>query len=208
MKDRTPITLNRSRRVAITGVMAALTLVAYYALVVAPNVELGSSVLFVTGFLFGLEMALSCVLIVAGVFGLFNPWGPSIFILEIWLAQIAGWMLFALAGHITGIRRHERAGTTYRRQELALMGGMLTLFYDLVTNLGWSLASGIPYWVTLATGLPFLVVHVVSNILIFGIVVIPLDDSVRRALGGSLWESQESDESIAKNKKSVEHEQM
>jgi hypothetical protein len=188
------MTLDSSRKVAITGVMAALTLVAYYALVVAPNVELGSSVLFVTGFLFGIEMAFSCVLIVSLIFGLFNPWGPSIFIPEIWLAQIAGWVLFALAGHIAGSSGRKSARGMYRPQELAVMGGLLTLFYDLVTNLGWSLASGIPYWLTLLTGFPFLVVHVVSNILIFGLVVIPLDGAMRRALGSTLWKPQDSDE--------------
>ncbi len=200
--------LDRSRKVALTAVMAALALVANYILVLAPNVELGSSILFVTGFLFGIEMAASCVLIVAMVFGLFNPWGPSIFILEVWIAQVIGWMFFAVAGHIVG-RGGARVGVAhYRSWEIGLLGGILTAFYDLVTNLGWSLASGIPFWATLATGIPFTVVHIISNMFIFGIVTLTLEKAVRRHLATALWQVQDSEEPSAKNKKTVQLEHM
>lgn len=188
--------------------MAALALVANYIIVVAPNVELGSSVLFITGFLFGIEMATSCVLIVAVVFGIFNPWGPSIFIIEIWLTQLIGWLFIAVAGHIVGQNGTKPVAGRYKAWELGFLGGVLTLFYDLVTNLGWSWASGIPLLATLVTGLPFIIVHVISNIVVFGIVVIRLEDAIRKHLGSILWQSQDSDETSANNKKSMRLEHM
>lgn len=208
MTERFGTELDRSRKVALTAVLAALALVANYIVVVAPNVELGSSVLFMTGFLFGFEMAASCVVIVAFVFGLFNPWGPSLFIVEVWIAQVIGWMFFAVAGHLVGRGgKHHNEGR-YKSWEIGLLGGILTVFYDLVTNLGWSLASGIPLWATLVSGLPFTIVHIVSNVAIFAIVVLRLESAVRRHLGPMLWQERDSDASSAKNKKPVQVEHL
>ena len=75
-------------------------------------------------------------------------------------------------------------------------------------GIGYSLASGIPFWATLATGLPFTVVHVISNVFIFGIVTLTLEKAVRRHLATVLWQVQDAEEPSAKNKKTVQLEHM
>jgi hypothetical protein len=47
-----------SRRVSITSIMTALALIGNYWLVSIPNVELGSTILFATAFVFGFPMGI------------------------------------------------------------------------------------------------------------------------------------------------------
>lgn len=208
MTQRPAIALDRSRRVALTAVMSALALVANYVFVLIPNVELGSSVLFITGFLFGMEMAGSSVIIMAIIFGIFNPWGASIVIIEIWVAQIIGWLFIATAGHIMGQRGRRAAAETYTPAELGIIGAVITVFYDLVTNVGMSLSTGVPFLVTLLAGLPFMIVHVISNGIIFAFAIIRLDNAIRRNLGSVLWRQEDSEPYGTKSKKTVISDQL
>lgn len=201
MTEYPSIILDRSRRVALTAVMAALALVANYILIVAPNIELGSSVLFVTGFLFGVEMAASSVIIIALIFGVFNPWGASLIIVEIWIAQLIGWLFIGIAGHIMG-GRGRRPAATYSAKEFGIVGIAVTIFYDLVTNLGMALSTGLPYLLTLTTGLPFMAIHVVSNAIIFSLVIVKLDAAIRKNLASILWGTEEQETQSAQSAKS------
>jgi hypothetical protein len=188
--------------------MAALALVANYIFIVAPNIELGSSVLFVTGFLFGIEMAASSVLIIAIVFGIFNPWGVSLIIIEIWVAQVIGWLFIVAAGHIMGGRGRRAAAETFSAVEFGIVGILVTLFYDLVTNLGLAWSTGLPFLLALVAGLPFMLVHLVSNGIIFGLVITRLDTAIRKNLGSVLWRTEENKQESAKSKKTVVLEQV
>ncbi|MGQ4910883.1 MAG: hypothetical protein ACP6KW_01815 [Candidatus Thorarchaeota archaeon] len=200
MTDDLRLALDKSRRVALIAMMTALTLVANYVVIVAPNVEIGSSVLFVTGLLFGVQVAVAVVLLVAVVFGLFNPWGPSIFIYEVWITQVVGWLFIAIAGHVIG-RSGSAGDDKLAPWQYGVVGVVLTLFYDTVTNLGWAWASSIPFAVTMMTGLPFMAVHVISNAFIFSIVVTRLESTVRRQMSSVLWESSSGIQDIPKSKK-------
>jgi hypothetical protein len=173
--------LRKSPRVAIIAIMSALTLVGSYA-IPFPNLELGSSLLFITSFVFGGEIGAICTLIVSAVyFGLLNPWGAAIPLLL--LTQVIGWLLFVTIGHLMG-----KAGIeAFRPYELAIVGGVLTLLYDLLTNLGWAWTTSTPYFVVLVGGALFMVVHVSSNFLIFGLVVPHMDRAIRGQLGPSLF---------------------
>lgn len=159
--------------------MSALALVGNYVLVIIPNVELASGVLFVTAFLFGIQMAVWCVLLVSMIFAFFNPWGP--FIPPIWFAQVIGWIFIAVTGVIMG-RQKERSWSRKRIAELAMVGAFLTLFFDLTTTLAYSWFFGVPFVLAIIAGLPFTMVHVVSNSVIFPAIVPRLDMSMRKQL--------------------------
>ena len=159
--------------------MAALALVGNYALVIVPNVELGSTVLFVTAFLFGLPMAVWCVFLVSIIFAFFNPWGP--FIPAIWLAQVIGWLLMVAAGWMMG-RTREGQCTRAGILELSFVGAIATLFFDLITNMGFSWSFSIPFALALISGLPFMLIHVFSNAIIFPLVIPKLDMALKRQI--------------------------
>lgn len=171
---------NRSRWIAVTAIMSALALVGNYVLVAIPNVELGSGVLFVTAYLFGLGMGLWCVFLVSIIYAFFNPWGP--FIPTIWIAQLIGWIFMVIVGMLLRRGNEDRSWTRGMVIELAIVGAIVTLFFDLVTTLGYALWFGIPYILAVITGLVFIVIHVVSNAIIFPAIIPGLDKTMRNQL--------------------------
>ena len=173
-------TSSRSRWVAVTAIMSALALVGNYILVAIPNVELGSGVLFLTAYLFGLQMGFWCVLVVSIIYAFFNPWGP--FIPTIWIAQIVGWLFMVLTGYLM---RRQRSDTKWTRSmilEISLVGAVVTFFFDLVTTLGYSIWFGIPFFLAVIAGLAFIVMHVISNAIIFPAIVPRLDRTLKKQL--------------------------
>lgn len=160
--------------------MSALALVGNYVLVAIPNVELGSGVLFLTAYFFGLSMGFWCVLVVSIIYAFFNPWGP--FIPTIWLAQIVGWLFMVLTGYLMRRQKTDTKWTRYMIVEMAIVGAIVTLFFDLVTTLGYSIWFGIPFVVAVIAGLVFIVLHVVSNAIIFPAIVPTLDKTLRKQL--------------------------
>ncbi len=178
--------IRRTRYVAIASLMTALALIGMYALVGIPNVELGTVILFVTALVFGLEMGIGCMLITAALYGSLNPWGGLI--PQIWIGQVLGWLLIVIVGSLLGhsgpnLKQSQRNGL-----EFFILGAFLTMYFDAVTNLGYSLATGIPYATALIVGLPFMVIHVLSNAFLFGIVVPQLESTIRGEFGNDIWE--------------------
>jgi MFS family permease len=160
-----------SRRVSITSIMTALALVGNYSLAAIPNVELGSTILFTTAFVFGFPMGATCVLLMSIIYASFNPWGP--FIPQIWLAQVIGWLFMVMVGAM-----------------MAAVGAFTTLFFDLITTLGYSWAFGVPYLVALATGLPFMIIHVWSNAAWFVAVAPGLNSILKTHFQSAIWDEQ------------------
>lgn len=153
-----------SRWVSISSLMTALALTGNYALVMVPNVELGTTILFLTAYVFGLSMGLWCATLTSVVFATINPWGG--FIPEIWLAQLAGWAFVVVIGAL--LKRVDRSkDKVSTATAFFVIGIIVTVFFDLVTNLGFSAAFGVPYIIALIAGSPFMVVHVLSNGIIF-----------------------------------------
>lgn len=52
-------------------------------------------------------------------------------------------------------------------------GFFLTLFYGIVTNVVYAWAFNIPLGIALITGVPFALVHQLSNTVLFGICAVP-----------------------------------
>lgn len=170
--------LSKSRWVSMTAIMSALALVGNYVLIVIPNVELGSGILFVTAFLFGFQMALWCVFVVSIIYASFNPWGP--FIPVIWLTQLLGWTFLIITGAILGKNSENRVWSRNQIIELASVGFIATLFFDLITTAGYSWSFSIPYTIALITGLPLILVHVLSNAIIFPAIIPHIDRAMKQ----------------------------
>ncbi|TFG13985.1 hypothetical protein EU537_04600 [Candidatus Thorarchaeota archaeon] len=182
-----PEGISSSRRVAITANMAALALIGNYALVFLPNMELGTSIIFITAFVFDLGMAIACVMIMSVIFGMVNPWGG--FIPQIWLAQVFGWLFVALIGSLMAKGEEIVSYDIYFPLKMGFIGGVVTLFFDLSTNLGYSLAFGIPFGVAIITGFSWSLIHIASNILIFSQVVPTLETVLKNHFRYEIWSS-------------------
>ncbi len=174
-----------SRWISITAIMTALALVGNYVLVAIPNLELGSTVLFVTAYIFGATMAIWSTLIMSIVFGVINPWGG--FIPQIWASQVIGWFYIITVGSIMAKEGAEGKRLNPSKWELAITGAFVTLIFDQITNIGYSVTFGVPFLVAVIAAIPFTILHVISNGVIFSQVVPVLDKTLRKQLKDLIW---------------------
>ena len=177
MFENSSMVLSRSKAIAITSIFSALTIASTYATSFIPNVEPMSFLVFVSGFLFGYSVGVSIGLISMTIYTSWNPWGPAIPIIS--LAQIGSMAFIGFIGGIMG--RNKRTRLTYMdAYTLAITGGLLTIFYDLVTTLAMTVVFGVisEFPLFLVSGALFTIVHVVSNILIFGFASLPVINSL------------------------------
>jgi hypothetical protein len=181
-----------SRWVSITAIMTALALVGNYALVAVPNLELGSTVLFVTAYIFGAQMAIWSTLIMSLLFGLVNPWGG--FIPQIWISQVIGWFYIVTIGSIMGRRGASGERLEPRKWELAITGAFVTFIFEQVTNIGYSTTFGVPFFLAVTAAVPFTIIHIVSNAVIFSQVVPMLDVALTGQLKDLIWGAESEDE--------------
>lgn len=168
--------------------MTALALVGNYALVAIPNLELGSTVLFVTAFIFGPHMAIWSTLIMSLLFGIINPWGG--FIPQIWLSQVIGWFYIITIGSIMGRKGKDGKRLEPRKWELGITGAVVTFIFEQVTNLGYSVTFGVPFLLAVTAAVPFTVIHILSNAVIFAQVVPMLDRTLTRQLKDLIWSTE------------------
>jgi len=183
--------ISSSRRVSITAIMTALALVGNYALVTVPNVELGSTVLFVTAYIFGAQIAIWSTLIMSLLFGVINPWGG--FIPQIWVSQVIGWFYIITIGSIMGRSGPNGKRLEPRKWELAVTGAFVTFIFEQITNIGYSITFGVPFILAVTAAIPFTLLHIVSNTIIFSQVIPMLNTALNQQLKGLIWNA-ESDQ--------------
>jgi len=167
--------------VARVGLLAALAAAAGYADPI-PNVETISIVLFLAAAHLGIGGGIVVTIVARGLHSVVNPWGPAPPIVV--AGNVAGSMAMGIAGALAGPWLAHRLAAPPRVAALALLGALLTAAHDLVTNLATAATMGaasnpIP---VLVAGVPFALVHIASNAIVFAVVGAPLLPRVARAL--------------------------
>jgi len=153
------------RSYVLTAFFAAVAAAGGYLLMAVPNVEVFTLFLFLAGYSVGAwRGAIAAFAASILYFGL-NPQGglyPPLLI-----SQILGAVLAPLAGSL--FRKNSRRG--WATAILCGLAGVLATFgYDLITNLAYPFSAGFgmeQIIATLVLGLPFALVHIASNLLIF-----------------------------------------
>ncbi len=171
------------RLLVLSALFAAASAAVGYMLIMVPNVEAFSAFLFIGGYALGSSYGVSAAVIASLMYFGFNPQGgvfPPLL-----AAQIAGASMFAVAGSMFKRFFQMRAVTKsfLNGISLSLTAAVVTLIYDLVTNIAYPLTTGQGFKgivVVLAAGIPFSAVHLLSNMVIFYFLVPPLLELVRR----------------------------
>lgn len=110
------------------------------------------------------------------VFSLLNPYGPALPLIT--LAQVLGMAVAGASGGILGAAGIGGLPAVPRAAALALAGGAVTLFFDLVTNLATGVLFG-QMKLTLLGGIPFALVHIGTNVALFAAIGTPLAGALR-----------------------------
>lgn len=149
---------------AITAVLIALGVALGLLLFAVPNVEGISAVSFFAGAILGAGGGALVGALTMSLFSLLNPLGPAPF--PVFAAQVAGMSVIGCSGAlwVSLVRGPARAGLL-----AGVFGGVLTCIYDVITNYGIAVSMGryddpLP---VIAAGIPFSVMHIVANVLIF-----------------------------------------
>jgi uncharacterized membrane protein len=168
-----------TKRAAMVAVLTAACVASNYALIGVVNVKFMDLIVFVAGFSLGPIVGASVGVLTWLVYGSLNPYGFSLPILVI---TSVGESLYGIVGGLLG-RGSERAHRGVSDSaKFAVVGFLLTFAYDLVTNVVSGVSVGIPVHVALVTGIPFAIVHEVSNAVFFFIGASPLISAVDRVI--------------------------
>ncbi len=155
-----------ARKLAWSGVLIALGIVLKLPILSVPNVEFLTFVIFSSGYLLGMIEGMIVGIVSMTIYtSLITPYGlPP---LPIALAQILSMAMIGFAG---GLVCQLRLVTSFKSfipyLTMGLMGLVLTVIYDLFTNLAVAYVMG-QFLPVIIAAIPFAAVHVLSNSIIF-----------------------------------------
>jgi uncharacterized membrane protein len=174
-------TLNQTKIISIIVVMTAACISTNYAMLGIVNVKFMDVLVFITGLAFGSRIGMAVGFLSWAIYGLINPYG---FVFPILIATAIMESVYGLAGGLLGRESGKMihnnsmvAGVQY-----AIVGLFMTLVYDLVTNVVFAVTFSIDLRVALIEGIPFTLVHSLSNVSLFFIGVTPAIKGIRRLI--------------------------
>jgi hypothetical protein len=179
-----------ARQVAVLTVLTAVSLGIQLA-PRPPNVEFTSLFTFIVGLLYGSIIGGFFGGFVMFVNGFLSSWGFGGLMIPF---QIVGMAITGIAG---GFYKRYTVKMSHARFsiEVAILGAALTLLYDIITNVGVAVTyvlSGISWNIALilaiSSGALFSLIHVASNVVLFGSGFVPLLKALQKVPGGeALW---------------------
>ncbi len=170
--------LTPARKASTLAVMAAAAIATNYLLIGVVNVKFMDLIVFTGGYLFGPVFGATLGALIWLVYGTINPYGVNLLTL---VATILGEILYGVAGGVLrfGLRVEPGWGPDLR---LGVAGFLLTFVYDVFTNVVSAYVAGIPVSVALISGVPFALMHELSNAVFFAAGLPPL----LRAIGSMM----------------------
>ncbi|MFC2170748.1 hypothetical protein ACFLQJ_02085 [Calditrichota bacterium] len=161
-----------ARQAASIGIFTATAVVCGYLLIMVPNVELMTVMISLAGIYLGVYGGALVGIFAVTIFNGLNTWGLPY--PPVWLAQMTG---MGLNGLLFGFLRGKIFSSRYTgKVAISLTAGVLiTLFYDFLTTVAFPVSTGIAPgkgWIPfLIAGLPFMLIHVISNGVIFTVLL-------------------------------------
>lgn len=153
-----------TKKIAKMGVFTALPIVLKIPILQIPNVEFFTFVVFTSGFLLGIIEGGVVGALSMGIYTVFNPYGLAP--IPIAAAQVVSMFIIGLVGGLLFSLRLFRGVTLVTFVWMGVVGFILTLLYDFLTNSGVAIVMGSFVPVMLAA-IPFSLTHLISNIIIF-----------------------------------------
>jgi uncharacterized membrane protein len=177
-----------SRKIAIIAVLAALSIGTNYALLPFFNVKFMDFIVFVGGFCFGPFAGGLIGVISWAIYGSLNPLGFSF---PVWLSTMFAEAIFGVAGGLTArfLVLPKNSSVSKDKIGACVLFGVISVFltfvYDFVTNAAYAYAYGINLVVAIIVGfIPFGIVHLLSNVIFFGLGCVPTINTILKVTGG------------------------
>jgi hypothetical protein len=177
-----------TRDISFIAVMTALCVTSNYAMIGMLNVKFMDLFVFVSGYSLGSLVGIFVGCFTWLVYGVFNPYGFS---LPIFVATSLGEAVYGLAGGLSrkfGLKVPDIWVSVSIMEylscslKIAMLGFILTFFYDLFTNIVFAITVRSPIPVVLISGIPLAILHEASNFFFFLIGGAILINVTRRVL--------------------------
>jgi len=186
-----------ARQLALLSLLSALS-VGIQLIPRPPNVEFTSLVSFTAGFLFGFWAGAVVGAMTMFVNGFLSPWGLGGLNIPF---QMGGMIIAGVLGHAYKTYASNKLNLTSFCLETAVLGGLIALIYDFITNVG----VGIQYIISgmdpalalfsaIAYGSFFSLIHIFSNSAVFGSLFLPIVNALgnlKTAEGEQHWSKKE-----------------
>lgn len=164
------ITRSSSTRLSYAALLVAAGLAGVYAESI-PNFEVLTLVVFCSGILLGVRDGMLVGVVTELIYSVLNPYGAVHPLIT--LSQVAGMSASGLAGGLAGALRLPSAPVAMRAPLLAGVAALVTLWFDLVTNLATGVLFG-QLRATMIGGIPFALWHLFWNVVLFVVAGTPL----------------------------------
>jgi hypothetical protein len=171
-------------KIAIIVTFCALSIGTDYALVSFSQVKPMDLIVFIGGFLFGPVVGSLIGVFSWSIYGAINPSG---FEPRIWVATMLAESVYGITG---GLLRKMLGSTSFESQRLGLSvvfattGFLLTMLYDLATNVVYASVFNTSVITAIVVGAPFAVVHEGANFIIFGVMSVPTIAALGKVVSG------------------------
>jgi hypothetical protein len=154
------------------SVFAAVSVGLGFSLLMIPNVEFISIVVFISGVTLGIGWGIVVGGTAEFIFSTLNPFGSGLLFPPLLLGQVLGMITIGAAG---GLLRPLFFRKTFSVKIIfiaGVFGFILTFIFDSLTTLSYPLSAGYDWPQTLAlylSGLAFTLLHQISNAIIFSV---------------------------------------
>jgi energy-coupling factor transport system substrate-specific component len=162
-----------ARKLALMGILAALAIALKLPILTIPNVEFFTFIVFASGYLLGMMAGAIVGIISMSIYTtVVTPYGlPP---LPIAFAQVFSMAIIGLGGGLVSKSNAVAVAESPTSRPvravliLAVSGLVLTLIYDLFTNLASAYVIG-QFVPVMIAAIPFAAIHILSNVLIFAV---------------------------------------
>ncbi|RJS82949.1 hypothetical protein CW706_06585 [Candidatus Bathyarchaeota archaeon] len=176
------------KKISFIGIMTSLCIVTNYMLIGIPNVKFMDLFTFVSGYTMGVSSGALVGVLTWLVYGTLNPYG---FNLPTLAATCTGESLYGITGGLlSGKLKLETNGSRFYENLwensliFGVIGFLLTFTYDFFTNVVTALVFEIPLIPCLIAGIPFALIHEVSNLIIFSLLGSVIINTIQKLIGG------------------------
>ena len=162
--------MNRTKKIAFTGIFIALVMTVGYSLVHIPNVELVTLIIFLAGYLMGIKYGLIVGIVGEFLFSALNPFGSGLLFPPMLFAQVLSMGFVGFAGGLIGKWFPSNRFSKKYILIFGLTGFLITLIYDIFVSAAYPIASGFGINQTIGlilSGIVFSIMHIAMNVMVF-----------------------------------------
>ena len=145
-----------------------------FSLMLIPNIELITVVVFISGLYLGIRWGGLVGLTSMAIYSGMNPMGSGLSFPPLFAMQILGMSLTGIIGGLVRPFFFVKQFNFFLISGLAVLGFTVTLIYDMLTLLAYPVAAGLGFSGILAAlikGLGFTLLHEISNAIVFTVSV-------------------------------------